>query len=245
MRNYIEDTPDSDEPVLILPELHQDTLLALMNIPETTIRANRAGKLTRDQQDFVHQHMKNEDDSSWLLTRIFMGTSVLLAFIFVMQGLATMAFILGGGLFAAVFGLFAYRLRQKRVRDLSERVSQVKGTLRVIKSEQFDQWALVIENKFFRISSELANTLAGYDAPIVAAYYTEGSDTLLSMEVLALEKRKNDDIHAEGEQSLAAWDKPKNTLALDDTPAVNEDERLANDDAPAQQEQASGSKRRF
>lgn len=246
MRNYIEEAaPLVEEPQSFLDELSQETLVDLLNITESTVRLNRAGKLTSDQQTFVRTHMKSDDDSTWLLTTVFMGTALLLALIFILQGLPTMPFLLGGGIFAGSFALYTYMRRQNRERDLSVRVGRVTGDLRLVRSNSLNQWALVIGDKFFAISQTLAEKFDGYQPPYVAAYYTIGTNTLLSMEVLSTEKRKNDQRFqtddSEVEEPLPSWEKRKNILEDPaDTPA-------ATSEKPEQEpeETATGSKRRF
>jgi hypothetical protein len=249
MRNYVEDAPQTAQPIPISLSLPQQTLLELLNIDETAVRLNRAGKLTTDQANFVRGQMKHDDDGTWLLATIFIGTSLLLSLIFLMQGLSMAYLLVGLFIFLGSFAAYVMRKRSKRSRDLDTRVGKVKGDLRIIASERLAQWAMVIGDRMFPISQALAEKFNGYELPVVAAYYTLGTNTLLSMEVLAHEKRKNDELTAEDdeddeiEQPLASWDKPKNTLAVDDTP---DDSREAESQPEtAEKEQASTSKRRF
>jgi hypothetical protein len=250
MRNYVEDAPQTAQQVPVLLNLTQQTLLELLNMHETAIRLNRAGKLTTHQTEFVHGQMKQDDDGTWLLSTIFIGTALVLSLIFLIQGLNMAYLLLGGFVFLGSFALYVTRKRGKRSRDLETRVGKTKGELKIIASEALSQYAMVIGDKMFPISKALAEKFEGYEMPVVAAYYTIGTDTLLSMEVLMHEKRKNDELltadddDLEVEQPLASWDKPKNTLAIDDTLAENEQETHTEPEA-ATQEQVSGSKRRF
>jgi hypothetical protein len=250
MRNYIEDAPQDhslDESFSPLEEMTQETLLNVLNISENTIRLNRAGKLTRDQETFVKQHQKHDDDATWLLTTIFMGTAVLLAMIFALQGLSMSYLLLGGFIFFGAFALYSTSRRFARSRDLELRVGKTTGDLRLIRSNSLKQWGLVIGDKFFAISENLAEKFDGYQHPFVAAYYTLGTNTLLSIEVVGpQQKRKNDELLDQVEQPLASWDKPKNTLALDDTPETSAEVEAEPQTEQAQEQSTSSTtKRRF
>ena len=170
MRNYIEDAPQTVEPLPILLSLPQQTLLELLNISETAVRLNRAGKLTADQQAFVRDHMKKDDDGTWLLSTIFIGTSLLLSLIFLMQGLDMAYLLVGTFIFLGAFALYATNRRSHRKRDLETRVEKVTGELRIIASDRLAQWGLLIGDKLFPISQALAEKFEGYDMPVVAAY---------------------------------------------------------------------------
>lgn len=253
MRNYIEDAPQVDgvdESLAPLEDMSQETLISVLNISENAIRLNRAGKLTRDQEMFVKQHMKHDDDATWLMVTVFLGVMVVLAMIFAMQGLNMASLLLGGFMFFGAFGLYATNRRFARSRDLDLRVGKTTGTLRLIRSDSLRQWGLVIGDKFFAISEALAEKFDGYRQPFVAAYYTLGTNTLLSMEVVAeQQKRKNDEILEPIEQPLESWDKPKNTLALEDEDLPETSTETQEDAQTAEQtrEQAepSTTKRRF
>jgi hypothetical protein len=193
MRNYIEDAPQDDsldESFSPLEEMTQETLLNVLNISENTIRLNRAGKLTRDQETFVKQHQKHDDDATWLLTTIFMGTAVLLAMIFALQGLSMSYLLLGGFIFFGAFALYSTSRRFARSRDLELRVGKTTGDLRLIRSNSLKQWGLVIGDKFFAISENLAEKFDGYQHPVVAAYYSLGTNTLLSIEVVGSQQKR-------------------------------------------------------
>jgi hypothetical protein len=246
MRNYVEDAPQPVQQPTIQLALPQPTLLELLNMNETAVRLNRAGKLTTDQAGFVRGQMKEDDDSTWLLATIFIGTALLLSLIFLMQSLSMSYLLVGGSVFLGAFALYVTRRRSHRARDLDTRVGKVKGELRIVASERLGHWAMVIGDKLFPISQALAEKFDGYEMPVVAAYYTVGTNTLLSMEVLTTEKRKNDELLAEDdleiEQPLASWDKPKNTLTVDDPVDDTADKA---DSQPEAAEQSSPSKRRF
>lgn len=248
MRNYIEETPQPVQPIKLQLSLTQPTLLEVLSIDETAVRLNRAGKLTTDQVNFVRGQMKQDDDGTWLLSTVFIGTALLLSLIFLMQGLNMAYLLLGGVVFLGSFALYVTRKRLGRTRDLDTRVSKVKGELRIHSLERLGQWAMVIGHKLFPISEALARKFDGYDMPTVAAYYTEGTNTLLSMEVIGYEKRKNDVLaddedEDEIEQPLESWEKPKNRLALDETPEA--EEAVETEPQSGQQEQSPNSKRRF
>ena len=122
------------------------------------------------------------------------------------------------------------------------------GDLRLIRSNSLKQWGLVIGDKFFAISEGLAEKFDGYRHPFVAAYYTLGTNTLLSIEVVGpQQKRKNDELLEQVEQPLESWDKPKNTLALDEAPETSaETEPDAEAEQPQEQSASSSTtKRRF
>jgi len=244
MRNYTEDAPQTAQQLAIPLSLQQQTLLELLNMSESAVRLNRAGKLTADQQTFVKGQMKKDDDGTWLLSTIFIGTALMLSLIFIMQGLDMVYLMVGGFIFLGSFALYVTNRRFKRTRDIETRVEKITGELRIIASERLAQWGLLIGDKLFPISQALAEKFDGYELPVVAAYYTPGTNTLLSMEVLSYEKRKNEDLQGEIETPLDSWDKPKNTLALDDTPE-DADVEAQSEPQTAEEDVTSASKRRF
>jgi len=245
MRNYVEDTPQTEEQAPLLKEMSQDILLDLLHLDPNIVRVNRAGKLTADQQAFVRQQMTRDSDGTRLLTNIFLGTAILLAVIFIMQSLSMSYLLVGGLIFLGSFALYVTSRWNSYKRDLETRVGKATGDLRLIRSDSLAQWGLLIDDKFFPISEGLAQKFDGYRYPFVAAYYTLGTNTLLSMEVLPFEKRKNDDLEDVIEQPLASWDKPKNQLTVDDTPENKTEAETEPQPAEQDQAQTSQSKRRF
>jgi hypothetical protein len=232
MRNYNEIEPKLDDispeeaaefvgKPHLKPQLYQDALLDIFGFSSEAVELNRRGKLTKAQEQALSGELKAENDAMWLTSTIGLGVAVLLAFIFLSEGLPMIYLVMGAGIYLAALLAFSWRRQTKRQDDLRERVEKVRGVPQLRAARQMEgvgPYVLVIEDKMFLIPHAVYEQLADYELPLCQFYYTAKNKTLLSAEIIrqfepdpklknedlmlddADEKAKNDDLLLEEDE---------------------------------------------
>jgi hypothetical protein len=180
------------------PHLTQEALDDILGIAPEIMLVNRIGKLTREQRDKILAHLKDENDGMRLLMTIFLGVSLLLAFIFLSVELPMVYLVIGAGIMIGSLLAFFYRQQAKKRVDLETRVQHV-DSVPVLRSvgqlDSLQHYMMVIGSEVFAISREAYETLERFELPLCRVYFTARSKQLLSIEVRERydgEKRKND-----------------------------------------------------
>jgi hypothetical protein len=215
MRNYTE-SPDLLEQEAqftrkphLKPRLYNDTLHDILKVAPQTLDTNRRGRLTQTQRDGIAGDLKTDGDGMYLLLNIFLAVSLLLALIFLSEGLP-MIFLVGGAGIMLSWLLFYTWRRQGRLRgDLTERITRVEGVARLHTLggvEGAKSYGLIIADQYFAISRDVYDQLVEYELPPMRAYISAKSKALLSLEILP------DDV-----------DKTKNNLEADETKTTDAD----------------------
>lgn len=177
------------------PPLYTDTLLEVFGFSYHDLDANRRKRLTGPQKTLMQQDLKEEGDSAWLLMTITLGVTLLLALIFLAEGIPVSSLVPGAGVFLAALMFFAYRRQMTRRDDMVKpEVMQVKGFPRILHGRNVDTSRgsfMVIEDQAFGLTPEQYDELTRYDLPEVIAYYTGRTKRLLSVEVAPQYEDKN------------------------------------------------------
>lgn len=168
------------------PLIHTDTLMEIFEFDEHSIMTNERGFVTNNQKQRIVDSLQEETESMWLLATIFLGTAVLLAVIFTMQGypplplVTAVSIVLGGLLFVG------YRrqqgLKQDNERLRTERVEGVPLVMPTLSADK--QVILKIGGKDLPISYQQAGALNEFVLPLMRIYYASNSKQILSAEVL-------------------------------------------------------------
>ena len=138
MRNYKESAPE--QPLTIeapetqpselsdftrkphlKPQLLQETLDEILGIPPEIMQVNRIGKLTREQREAILTALTGETDAMRLLITIFLGVSLLLAFIFLDVALPMIYLVIGAGVMVGALLAFFYRRQSQKRIDIATR----------------------------------------------------------------------------------------------------------------------------
>lgn len=223
MRNYNEIEPKIEELTPeeaefigkphLKPQLYQDALLDIFGFSQDAVDLNRRGKLTKAQEQALKGELQAESDGMWLTSTMGLGVALLLAFVFLSEGLPMIYLVMGAGAFLGALLLYSARRQNKRQNDLSERVEKIQGVpiLRAARqAENAGPYVVVINEKIFLIPPQVYEQLSGYEMPLCQFYYTSKTHTLLSAEVVRQfapdPKLKNEDLMLDDEDEKAKND---------------------------------------
>ncbi len=223
MRNYneiepkVEDLSPEEAEFIgkphLKPQLYQDALLDVFGFSQEAVEQNRRGKLTKAQEQALTNELKAETDGMWLTSTIGLGVALLLAFIFLSEGLPMIYLVMGAGVFLGALLAFSSRRQNKRQNDLRDRVEKIRGVPQLRAARQMEgvgPYVIVINEKVFLIPHAVYEQLADYEMPLCQFYYTAKTDTLLSAEVIrqfeADPKLKNEDLMLDDEDEKAKND---------------------------------------
>lgn len=182
-----------------LPLLNTPALMEIFNFDDISLRTNEGGFVTNTQKQKIVDELRGEADSMWLMTTIFLGTSLVLAMIFSLQGYAPLPLVIGAGIVIGLLLLVAYR-RQAGLRADTARLRtyRVEGIPKLAFSMTGDsQTQLIIGKETLPITYQQAQALGEFSALPIRVYYAANSKQVLSAEVLADNealKLKNEDL---------------------------------------------------
>ena len=192
-----------------LPLLQTEALMDIFDFDASTLRTNAGGFVTGTQKQQITDELKGEADSMWLMLTIFLGTSVVLAMIFSLQGYAPMPLVIGAGMVIGAL-LFIANRRQSSLRKDNARLrtQQVEGVPRLQTTVTGDtQVELVIGKEKLPVTYQQAQALSEFSLAPMRVYYAVNSKQVLSAEVLAddevLKLKNKDLIEAEEYQPYA------------------------------------------
>lgn len=183
-----------------LPLLHTESLMDIFDFDDSTLRTNAGGFVTSTQKQKISETLQGEADSMWLMLTIFLGTSVLLAIIFSLQGYAPLPLVIGAGIVIGSLLLIAYRRQSELRKDNARlRTFRVEGIPTMLgTSISGDRQAeMQIGDEKLPISYAQAAALSEFSLLPMRVYYAANSKQVLSAEVLAdqeILKLKNEDL---------------------------------------------------
>lgn len=181
------------------PIISTESLMEIFKFDASTVRTNAGGFVTGNQKQQITDELKSEADSMWLMLTILLGTSVVLALIFSLQGYAPLPLVIGAGLVIGAL-LFIANRRQSGLREDNARLrtQQVEGVPRLQTSITGSrQVELLIGKEKLPITYQQAQALSEFNLLPMRVYYAANSKQILSAEVLADDevlKLKNEDL---------------------------------------------------
>lgn len=182
-----------------LPLLQTEALMDIFDFDASTLRTNAGGFVTGNQKQQITDELKGEADSMWLMLTIFLGTSVVLAMIFSLQGYAPMPLVIGAGIVIGAL-LFIANRRQSSLRKDNARLRAIRaeGVPRLQTSITGNsQVELIIGKEKLPVTYQQAQALSEFSLAPMRVYYAANSKQVLSAEVLAddeILKLKNEDL---------------------------------------------------
>lgn len=185
-----------------LPRLYQATLESVLDFTQSELNQNRMGRISPAQQARLADDFKEEVDGFSFLITLFLAVSVVLAFIFVSQGLPMEYLLLGVGILLAWLAFYSLRRQGRRREDAlnTKRIASVTGIpsfrLKGIMSGVDERVRWVIKDQELSLTMAQAQALMGYEMPLLKVYYTAESRVTVSAEVLDYpdDKPKRDDL---------------------------------------------------
>lgn len=192
-----------------LPVIYNESLMEIFDFNESALLTNQRGFVTEPQKRQIADTLKGEADSMWLMLTIMLGTAVLLAIIFTLQGYPPLPLVIGVGLILAPLLWLAYRRQNKLQQDSNRlRTYNVEGYPSLTGSYVGDSQAeIVIGEQKLPISYAQAKALSEFNLPLMRIYYASHSKQILSAEVLHdinLDKLKNEDLQEDEDYLLLA-----------------------------------------
>lgn len=197
MRNYSEVEPKKEELTPeeaefvgkphLKPQLYQDALLDIFGFTQEAVSLNRRGKLTPAQEQALSGELKADSETMWLTSTVGLGVALLLALIFLSEGLPMIYLVVGAGAYLLALLAYSYRRQTKRQTDLQNRVQKIQGVPQLRAARQLEEvgpYVLIVGDKMFLIPYDLYKQLSEYELPVCRFYYTAKSKTLLSAEVI-------------------------------------------------------------
>ena len=185
----------------------------------TPLNQNAPGRPSPAQPDRNEAVLKNENDALWLMLMIFLGMTLLIAFITLGSRFESFYIAVGSGIVTGGLWLFS-TLRTRKLREAlaSSRAKRVIGeAFLTIPRGLFRTPTLVVKDQAFKLTLEQASLLAQYELGTLRVYYLEGVQQILAAETFnsdALddeeEKRKNDALEDNDFLPLADEEKRKN-----------------------------------
>ena len=206
-----------------LPLIHTQSLMEILDFNRGDLEMNRNGGVTAKQKDKIKDVLKEEADSMWLLTTIFLGVAVLLALIFTLQGYPPMALAIGAGVVILPMVAIAY-FRQGNLRNDVDRLRtyQIEGVPHISGSYKSAREAVLnIGEEQFPITFEQAKALSEFSLPPMRVNYASNSKQILSAEVLSdreIDKLKNEDLFSDEDADFML----ESERQLDDIPAAQQ-----------------------
>ncbi|MGJ3240651.1 MAG: hypothetical protein ACFE0Q_18225 [Anaerolineae bacterium] len=192
---------DGDKPLL-----YTESLMEIFDFDRDAVLSNAQGFVTRHQKERIADTLREEADSMWLMVTIFLGTAVVLAMIFSLQGYAPLPLVIGVGLVIGTLLLIAYNRQSVLKADTNRlRTLRVEGEPEIRATLSGDKQAeLVIAEKKLPISYQQAAALNEFVLPALRVYYAANSNQILSAEVLpdvGGRKLKNEDLMLEADDA--------------------------------------------
>lgn len=182
------------------PMLYTETLQEIFNFGELDLGTNRNGMATADQRQLLLDDLKDDADGMWLLVTSLLGVSVMLGFIMALNGIPTMALLIGAGVILGPLLLYAY-LRQTKTRkdvdDLRVRSTYGQPTIQYRRFSDGGRYVLTVGDVSLPITMQQAHALSEYHVGPLRVHYTENSKLILSAETdysIDMEKLKNEDL---------------------------------------------------
>jgi len=178
---------------LDMPRLHQGILAQVFAFNHASLDSNKQGRLADPQRAPLYQDVKDEGDSLWLMLMIFLGTTVFLALILLMEGQSMGGLVIGAG--GMIGGLLLYSTRrQNRRKEAAEShsVQMAEGQARLdMRSNPANMealYGLVVGEERFPLEREQFVTLAAYELPRLKVYYILPTRRIVSAEVLGFDE---------------------------------------------------------
>ncbi|MCS6835972.1 MAG: hypothetical protein NZ750_08145 [Anaerolineae bacterium] len=192
--------PDLDKPKdkplgkpIDMPRLHQGILAQVFGFSYASLDSNREGRLADPQRAPLHQDVKEEGDSLWLMLMIFLGMTVFLAIILLMEGQSMGGLVIGaGGMIGAL--LFYSTRRQNRRKEAAESHSvraaegQARLDMRPNPANMEALYGLMVGEERFALTREQFVTLAAYELPRMKVYYILPTRRIVSAEILGFDE---------------------------------------------------------
>lgn len=167
------------------------------------LNQNAMGRPSPAQRDRQEAILKNENDALWLMLMIFLGMTLLIAFITLGSRFESFYIAVGSGIVTGGLWLSS-TLRTRKLREAiaSSRAKRVIGeAFLTIPRGLFRTPTLVVKDQSFKLTLEQASALAQYELGTLRVYYLEGVQQILAAETFNSdllddeeEKRKNDEL---------------------------------------------------
>lgn len=181
------------------PPLRSDLLPSMLGFTEDDLEANQRGRLTNRQKERINREVKDEADSMWLMLGIFLGTALLLALIFTLEGLPIATMLIGAGAVVLPFMYIAYRRQNALVTDMQgDRIGQVEGYAELAMQSAtrggIFNYRMIVNREVIKIDEDAYKRLSRYAPGYIRAYYSKRGKILLSAEMIddGQHKLKND-----------------------------------------------------
>lgn len=196
-------------------------LLRAFNIHPETLAINREGVMSSQQASNLIQIQTQDGASNQLMLSILLGTSILLALIFIMQGYPMLPLVIGIALMIAPLAWMVYQRRQRLEQDIERRrIYHIDGIPTMTHHIGKEESEMQIDGQRLTITRAQAQMLSGYNLPMMRVYYSAQTRQVIAAEVLPhamAEKLKNDDLQDDDAlmNSARQWDDPMDSSASD------------------------------
>jgi hypothetical protein len=190
--------PKNDLNISNLPPISDETLMQILDFDDVELHSNRGGFVTKHQKQRLHDELKNDADSMWLMVMIMLGVAAVLGLIIVSQGIPMIALVIGVGIIVGAMLLAAYWQQSELRQDsINTKVRHVQGAAHVRWGNSRSNARLIVGDQSFPITMHQASALTEFDLRGLRAYYSQHGKRLLSAELLreySIDKLKTDDL---------------------------------------------------
>lgn len=165
----------------------------VFSFSHASLDANKEGRLADPQRAPLHQDVKEEGDSLWLMLMIFLGTTIFLALILLMEGQGMGGLVIGAGGMIGGLLLYSTRRQNRRKEALeSHSVQAAEGQARLDTRPNPANlealYGLVVGEERFALEREQFTTLAAYELPRLRVYYILPTRRIVSAEILGFDE---------------------------------------------------------